>query len=107
VFVSRSSTSTDDRGILFVYDPSTIVGNNYNSDLQSVILTPLGYQKAAATSKFYIDIGGDSQTTIACNCDITNFNFLYKQDYFENATDILELIKQPPSKIHQNNDLNS
>jgi len=79
---------------LFVYDPSTVSANAYAQDLKTQTITPTGFQKTAATSSFYIDIGGDSQISTACNCQITNFNFLYK-DYSNTAAVILELMKQP------------
>jgi len=100
VFISRFS-SNQDRGAIFVYDTSNVngAGTNYVNNLQQVLTpNPAGYSKTGATANFYIDIGGDSQISTPCNCEITNFNFLYKR-YFSNDVNVaLELIKSPPSK---------
>jgi len=94
VYVSRSSVTSDD-GVLFVYDPSTPNAGVYTQDIKQQTITPTGFQKTAATSSFYVDIGGDSQISTACNCQITNFNLLYKDDYSNTPATILELMKQP------------
>ena len=86
---------------MFVYDASTVnvAGTNYENNMQQQTVTPGGYQKTGATTNFYIDIGGDSQISTPCDCEITNFNFLYKRDWSNDVNTALELIKQPPSKL--------
>ena len=89
-----------DKAALFIYDPSTITSNAYTIDRQQAT-TPAaaGYQATGATANFYIDIGGDTQISQAANCEIANFNFLYKHDYNDVTAVTLELMKQPPSNI--------
>ncbi len=108
IYVARESITTQERAAFFVYDPSTKdgPGTNYVQDLQQRTDAIPGNPRNGATSNFYIDIGGDSQISVPCNCEITNFNFLYQRDFSNNLGTILELMKQPPSissfSLHDN-----